>query len=58
MAIRGHTGLWHVVTRVLDLLPVAAVVDNRAFSVHGRLSPMITWVDQFFAIDRKREIGA
>jgi diadenosine tetraphosphatase ApaH/serine/threonine PP2A family protein phosphatase len=56
VAIYGHAGPWHMFNRVFDLLPVAAVVDNRMFWVRGGLSPAITWVDQIFAIDRKREI--
>jgi diadenosine tetraphosphatase ApaH/serine/threonine PP2A family protein phosphatase len=56
MNLYGHAGIWYIVNQVFDLLPIAAVVDDRIFCVHGGLSATITWIDQINLIPRKREI--
>jgi diadenosine tetraphosphatase ApaH/serine/threonine PP2A family protein phosphatase len=40
----GHTGLWTLCMEVFDMLPMAAISDTNAFSVHGGLSP--EWKEQ------------
>jgi diadenosine tetraphosphatase ApaH/serine/threonine PP2A family protein phosphatase len=52
----GHQGLWHLMNNVFDCLPVAAIVDNRIFCVHGGLSPQIKYVESIFTLVRKKEI--
>jgi serine/threonine-protein phosphatase 4 catalytic subunit len=51
----GGTSVWHLCTDLFDLFPIAAIVDNTIFCVHGGLSPEIHSVDQIAAIDRRRE---
>jgi diadenosine tetraphosphatase ApaH/serine/threonine PP2A family protein phosphatase len=52
----GHSGIWYLINSIFDLLPVAAVLDQRIFCVHGGLSPSITFIPQISTIWRKREI--
>lgn len=40
----------------MDYLPLAAVVDDSTFCVHGGLSPQIETLDQIKTIDRKQEV--
>lgn len=52
----GSSNVWRYCTEVFDLLSLAAVIDGRAFCVHGGLSPSIHQLDQIRVIDRKQEI--
>jgi diadenosine tetraphosphatase ApaH/serine/threonine PP2A family protein phosphatase len=52
----GHGGSWHLLNDVFDLLPIAAVIDNRIFCVHGGLSPHVKFVEQIFTFNRRKEI--
>jgi diadenosine tetraphosphatase ApaH/serine/threonine PP2A family protein phosphatase len=56
LQIYGHGGLWHSINSVFDWLPIAAVVANRVFCVHGGLSPSVTFIEQISTIRRNREI--
>ena len=40
----------------MDFLPLAAIVDENVFCVHGGLSPSIDTLDQIKTIDRKQEV--
>ena len=52
----GHGGVWNLCNEVFDLLPVAAVIDNEIFSVHGGISPDIPLIDKINEINRVVEI--
>lgn len=44
---------WIVVNKVFQWLPVAAVIQERIFCVHGGLSPDLQQVEQIEALDRE-----
>lgn len=44
------------VMSVFDLLPLAAVIGQQYFAVHGGISPGINRIDDIMTIDRKMEI--
>lgn len=48
--------VWTAVTSLFDFLPLAALVGNRLFAVHGGLSPSINTVDQLKVLNRFGEI--
>lgn len=52
----GSVNVWRYCTDVFDFLPLAAVVDNQIFAVHGGLSPSINTIDQINKIERKQEV--
>ena len=52
----GHSGMWSMVNEVFDLLPMAAVIDNRVFSVHGGLSPKVKNYQSIYLMDRQDEL--
>jgi diadenosine tetraphosphatase ApaH/serine/threonine PP2A family protein phosphatase len=56
MTVYGNVGVWYLLNRVCDLLPLAAVIGRSVVCVHGGLSPTITYIEQIGTIDRKREI--
>lgn len=52
----GSASVWHRLTDLFDYLPIAAVVDQSVFCVHGGLSPHLPHVAHIELIDRVREI--
>jgi diadenosine tetraphosphatase ApaH/serine/threonine PP2A family protein phosphatase len=52
----GHPGLYSMCNELFDYLPIAALIDNKVFCVHGGLSPEIAAVEQLTTIDRIHEI--
>lgn len=52
----GHSGIWLLCNEIFDLLPLAAVIDNKIFSVHGGLSPRITLIDSINMFDRQIDL--
>jgi diadenosine tetraphosphatase ApaH/serine/threonine PP2A family protein phosphatase len=54
----GHLGIWDLANEVFDLLPLAALISNRVFSVHGGLSPSLLRLEDIVALDRAVEIPA
>jgi diadenosine tetraphosphatase ApaH/serine/threonine PP2A family protein phosphatase len=52
----GHAGIWIKCMQIFDLLPFAAITDNKIFSIHGGLSPDMKLLDQINKADRREEI--
>jgi len=48
--------LWKMFCNVFNCLPIAAVVDDRIFCVHGGLSPDLVSLDQISSIERPIEV--
>ena len=42
----GSSNVWKYCTEVFDTLPLAAVISNKVFCVHGGLSPKITTISE------------
>ena len=49
----GSVNVWRYCTEIFDFLPLAAVIDNQIFCVHGGLSPCFDTLDEIKTIDRK-----
>lgn len=54
----GHPGVWKMCNEVFDMLPMAAVIENKIYCVHGGLSPDIKLVDQVASFERRGDIPA
>ena len=52
----GSVNVWRYCTEIFDFLPLAALIDEEVFCVHGGLSPNIDTLDQIKTIDRKQEV--
>ena len=52
----GSVNVWRYCTEIFDFLPLAALVDDKVFCVHGGLSPNIDTLDEIKVIDRKIEV--
>lgn len=52
----GGPAVWQYFTDLFDFLPVAALIQNTYFCVHGGLSPSISVVDEVRKINRIQEI--
>ena len=55
LTLYGHSGVWYAINSVIDYLPIAAVIDNKIFCVHGGLSPKINYIGQITALDRTKD---
>jgi diadenosine tetraphosphatase ApaH/serine/threonine PP2A family protein phosphatase len=52
----GHSGLWKLCNQTFDMLPMAAIISNTIYCVHGGLSPEIRMVEQLAQIERRQDI--
>ena len=52
----GGAAVWALFMKVFDVLPLAAIVDNRIFAVHGGLSPALSTVESVGALFRMQEV--
>jgi diadenosine tetraphosphatase ApaH/serine/threonine PP2A family protein phosphatase len=52
----GHAGLWALCADAFDLLPLAALVDQDVFCVHGGLSPRLPMIEKISLLERQAEI--
>jgi serine/threonine-protein phosphatase PP1 catalytic subunit len=52
---RHSIKLWKVFTDLFNWLPVAAIIEDRIFCVHGGLSPDLTTIDQINKLTRPTE---
>ena len=52
----GNMNIWRAFTEVFDCLPLAAVVDNSVFCLHGGLSPTVDHITQLNDLNRLQEI--
>eukprot|EP00746_Dinoflagellata_sp_MGD_P010019 gnl/MRDRNA2_/MRDRNA2_120562_c0_seq1.p1 gnl/MRDRNA2_/MRDRNA2_120562_c0~~gnl/MRDRNA2_/MRDRNA2_120562_c0_seq1.p1 ORF type:complete len:307 (-),score=56.43 gnl/MRDRNA2_/MRDRNA2_120562_c0_seq1:14-934(-) len=52
----GQPDVWRICTALFDLLPLAAVIGEKIFCIHGGLSPAINSVDEVRKLERKLEI--
>ena len=52
----GNHNVWNKIIEVFTYLPLAALVDNAVFCVHGGLSPSLPFVDGISYIDRRHDI--
>lgn len=53
---RYNIKLWKVFTEVFNCLPVAGIIDDKIFCMHGGLSPELTKLDQIQRIMRPIEV--
>ena len=48
--------IWQYVVEMFDYLPLAAVISNKLFCIHGGLSPLIQKISQIDSLDRFMDI--
>lgn len=51
----GEESLWETFNDVFQYLPIAAMISNKIFCLHGGLSPNLSEIDQIRTIDRQAE---
>jgi len=52
----GASNVWKYCTELFDALPLAAVISDKVFCVHGGLSPSIITIDEMKKLNRFQEI--
>lgn len=53
---RYNIRLWRTFTDCFNCLPVAAIIDEKIFCMHGGLSPELTTMEQIHRIYRPIEV--
>lgn len=53
---RYNLKLWKSFTEMFNWMPVAALIDDKIFCVHGGLSPDLTSLDQLTKLTRPTEV--
>ena len=48
----GDVSVWKMFTDLFDYLPLAAVIENKHFCLHGGLSPSLDTLDHIHSLDR------
>jgi len=51
---RYNLKIWKMFTDMFNYMPVAALIDDKIFCVHGGLSPDLPTIDQMRLLDRKQ----
>ena len=54
--VYGHVGIWSLCNEIFDLLPIAAIIDQKVFCVHGGLSKGIDLIEQLDLLQRRMEL--
>merc|ERR1712170_180309 len=52
----GQVTVWEYFTDMFDFLPIAALIQNTVFAVHGGLSPNVETLSEISEINRFQEI--
>jgi len=52
----GNANVWKYFTEVFDYLPLAAIIENQFFCLHGGLSPSIDTIDSIKKLERNQEV--
>lgn len=52
----GNCELWEKINETFEYLPIAAIIDQVTFCVHGGLSPFFAYMEQIHLFDRFCEI--
>lgn len=52
----GSVNVWKAFNSVYEYLPLAAIVNNESFCVHGGLSPDLTSLSQIYDLERTADI--
>uniref|UniRef100_A0A915LAZ9 Serine/threonine-protein phosphatase n=1 Tax=Romanomermis culicivorax TaxID=13658 RepID=A0A915LAZ9_ROMCU len=52
----GNNNIWRLCCHLFDLMPIAALIDDEIYCVHGGLSPEMKTLDAISTIDRDQEI--
>lgn len=52
----GDERVWKCFTQLFSFFPIAAIIEERFFTVHGGLSPSICSIDQIQELNRVREV--
>ena len=52
----GHAGVWRNFMEFFDQLPLAALIDDKIYCVHGGISPSLPTIDDIRILQRVSEI--